>query len=659
MRWFFAELQRRNVLRAAALYGAGAWLLVQVATQVFPFFNISNDWVRKVVIAAVAGFPFALAVSWFYELTPEGLKPESEVDHSLPQARRASRRFDRWIIAVLVLALALALADIFAGHRAAAPEAGAAAELSIAVLPFESLSDDKANAYFADGIQDEILTRLAKIGSLRVIARTSTQQYGTRPANLSEIARQLGVANVLEGSVQLIRAATDDHLWAESYNRKLDDVFGVEGEVAQTVAEALRARLTGGERQAMGASPTANPQAYQAYLRGLGLELRVDTSPELARQVEDSFAEAVRLDPAFALAWAHLSMAHSYRFFNSIDSTPDLPQQAREAADTALRLQPELGEAHLAEGYYHYRCLRDYDGGLRAFAEAQKRLPNNADVLSAISYIVRRQGRWDAAVAHMEQAAVLDPRNIDHFVQLAGYYLALRRFPLAQETFDRALAVSPGDPDLLAGKAGAYQSAGDFDQAERLLAPLPYDGQDFQVFMAKIVQDLARRRFGAAAAALQAAVARPDPLLNHFLAQYYGYLGLTRSYTGEPEAAMQACTQSLKYLTMMRTDEAQDRELEPIFGLLHACLGHKEEALRHARHAVEISAGDAVALPQAEMIQAWVQAWLGDTDDAVAALPHLLQVPNGVTVADLRSNPQWDPLRKDPRFQKLIAGDGG
>ncbi|MBV8062729.1 MAG: hypothetical protein JOY51_03990, partial [Nevskia sp.] len=276
---FIAELRRRNVLRVAAFYAAAAWLLVQVATQVFPFFDIPNAVVRWVVIAAVLGFPAALALSWFYELTPQGLKLESQIAPGDPVHREGGRRLDRWIILVLGLAVVVLLAGLLLRHPAGSGPA--AADKSIAVLPFENLSDDKSNAWFAQGMQDEILTRLAKIGALKVISRSSTQHYGSSPDNLPEVARQLGVANILEGSVQkagdkvhvnvqLIEAASGQHLWADVYDRRLDDVFGVEGEVAQSIAIALQARLQGGEQQALAQSPTDNPAAYEAYLRGLG-----------------------------------------------------------------------------------------------------------------------------------------------------------------------------------------------------------------------------------------------------------------------------------------------------------------------------------------------------------------------------------------------------
>mgnify|MGYP000096567932 CR=1 FL=1 len=309
------------------MYCVAGWLLVQIVTQVFPIFEVSALVQRIIVLAIVAGFPVALILSWIYELTPQGLKLESEVQADASITRASGRKLDRWIIAVLALAVVLLLADKLVLHRTESTVASD--DKSIAVLPFENLSDDKANGYFADGIQDEILTRLSKAGQLKVISRTSTQQYAAHPGNLMEIAHQLGVANILEGSVQkigdavhvnvqLIRAATDEHLWAESYNRKLDDVFGVEGEVAQTVAEALKAQLSGAEHKAMMMRPTDNQAAYAAYARGRSIETGTYDLPH-TEQAAQAYVEAARLDPRFALAWAQTAYAMSALYFDGID----------------------------------------------------------------------------------------------------------------------------------------------------------------------------------------------------------------------------------------------------------------------------------------------------------------------------------------------------
>ena len=350
---FFTELKRRNVIRFAGLYLVGSWLLVQVASTVLPMFG-APDWLpRSIVILLAIGFLPALIFSWVFEMTPQGLKRDEDVRPEESIAPQTGRRMNRMIIAVLVLALAYFAFDKFvlAPRRVAGPHdfpAGASAK-SIAVLPFDNLSDDKSNAYFAEGIQDEILTRLSKIAALKVISRTSTRKYKSAPDNLREVGNQLGVANLLEGSVQkianavhinvqLIRAATDEHLWAESYNRNLDDVFAVEGEVAKAIADQLEAKLTGAEQRAVTAKPTQNAAAYDAYLRGQSLE-HSEYSYDAVRQAARDYAEAVQLDPKFAIAWARLGVARSWLYFNGVDPDMNTADAVKESADRAMAIE--------------------------------------------------------------------------------------------------------------------------------------------------------------------------------------------------------------------------------------------------------------------------------------------------------------------------------
>src|SRR3989454_6095030 len=368
---FFTELKRRNVYKVAAAYAVVAWLLIQVATQVFPFFEVPNWAVRFVVLLIIIGFPIALVIAWAFELTPEGLK-RTEVADALPAQRSRSRA---WIYVVLI-AGALSAGLFFLGRFTASTKQSVLAEVSsksIAVLPFENLSRDPDNAYFASGIQDEIITRLAKIADLKVISRTSTQQYQSKPGNLSEIAKQLGVANILEGSVQkaadqvrvnvqLIQVASDSHLWADTYDRKLVDIFGVESEVAKAIAEALQAKLTGGEQQALAVKPTNNSEAYDAYLRGLAFEARAAFSPDNLEKAIGFYDRSVKLDPAFALAWARLSRANAQRYFVLSETAPTARRDATERAlNAAQKLQPNSPETLLAQAYYQYWVRRDYE----------------------------------------------------------------------------------------------------------------------------------------------------------------------------------------------------------------------------------------------------------------------------------------------------------
>ena len=435
------------------------------------------------------------------------------------------RRYSIVAMAIGALIVVGATAFFFAtrtAFRGLTGHGGTISERSIAVLPFQNLSDDKSNAYFTDGIQDEILTRLAKIGALKVISRSSTQKYKSVPDNLREVGKQLGVAHVLEGSVQkvanavhvnvqLIRAATDEHLWAESYNRKLDDVFGVEGEVASAIADQLDAKLTGAEQKAVAEKPTQNAAAYDVYLHAVAIDnaLTLDTTKRAA----DLYAEAVRLDPQFALAWARLAVARSQLYFNGMDLDKNSAAAVKEAADRAMSFQPELGEAWLAQGVYRYRVLRDFHGALESYKEALRRLPNSAFVLQQMAHLERRLGQADVAQKHYQAAAQLDPRNIGILLILADSFQTVRRYDEARAVVDRALEISPGNEAGLGEKALTFHAQGRLKEAAEVLAKAPANSQDELLTMARALQLYYERRFDDAIAQIQktpAAVAN-DP----------------------------------------------------------------------------------------------------------------------------------------------------
>jgi TolB-like protein/Tfp pilus assembly protein PilF/class 3 adenylate cyclase len=547
-----------------------------------------------------------------------------------------------------------------AGRRA---PASPVSEKSIAVLPFQNLSDDKSNAYFTDGIQDEILTRLSKIAALKVISRTSTQKYKSTPENLREIGQELGVAHFLEGSVQkvanavhvnvqLIRAATAEHLWAESYNRKLDDVFGVEGEVANAIADQLNAKLSGAEQKAVAEKPTQNSAAYDVYLRAIAIdnEGNLDTT----KRVADLYVEAVRLDPQFALAWAHLAVARSYLYFNGVDLDKNSGAAVKEAAERAMSLQPELGEAWVAQGVYRYRVLRDFQGALRSYEEALRRLPNSALVLEQMAHLERRLGQFDVAQKHYQAAAELDPRNIDILLTLADALQTVRRYDDARAALDRALEIAPGNEGALAVKALSFQAQGRLNEAAEILAKAPANSQNEALTFARVSQLYGERRFDEAIAQIQqhtpAAFAN-DPRIITFL-------GLCQQLAGKNDEARATFTRAAAVMkpTPDSVVAVDARQLPCHLAWAYTGLGEKEKALEQARQAITDYDNDALSKPFAETALAIVQAQTGDIDSAIAALPHLLEVPNGVTVGNLRIDPLWDPLRKDPRFQKLCAG---
>src|SRR5499426_4000743 len=511
---------------AAVAYGVVAWFLTQLTTQVFPFFEIPNSAVRLVVIALAVGFPIAMLLYWIYELTPEGVVRTEDLDPV--EARSVQRKSGRLLDFIIIGALLLVIAMLVVGRLPFYGQPGdAISEKSIAVLPFENRSEEKANAYFADGIQDEILTRLSKIADLKVISRTSTQHYKSAPENLPEIGRQLGVAHVLEGSVQrsadavrvnvqLIKAANDSHLWADIYDRKLTDIFAVESEVAKAIAEQLRAKLTGQEEQVLATKPTEDPEAHDAYLRGLAHTLKTQNTPANSLGAQKYFKEAVRLDPKFALSWALLSYVDSVGYVTlSLQPTPALREEARQAAETALTLQPNLGEAVLAKGYYHYACLKDYETGARYFEQARQFLPNSSRISEYLAYVARRQGRWDESESRFNEAERLDPRNVHLFTQHALSYICLRHFPEANRKLDQVLNITPDDVDTLAQKAAIAQAQGDLAQAAALLAPLEIPSDDVSAWERRAYQAILEGRAATIVSPLMDILAQPKPGLGY------------------------------------------------------------------------------------------------------------------------------------------------
>jgi TolB-like protein/class 3 adenylate cyclase/Tfp pilus assembly protein PilF len=586
---------------------------------------------------------------------------------TMPSAAAGNRRrysIVAMAIGALILlgAIALFLTPRTAHITGRGGPASPVSEKSIAVLPFQNLSDDKSNAYFTDGIQDEILTRLSKIAELKVISRTSTQKYKSTPENLREVGQQLGVANFLEGSVQkvanavhvnvqLIRAATAEHLWAESYNRTLDDVFGVEGEVASAIADQLNAKLSGAEQKAVAEKPTQNATAYDAYLRAVAIDNAVTL--DTTKRVAGLYAEAVRLDPQFALAWARLAVARSQLYFNGIDLETNSGAAVKEAADRAISLQPELGEAWLAQGVYRYRVLRDFQGALESYKEALRRLPNSAFVLEQMAHLERRLGQFDVAQKHYQAAAQLDPRDVGILLTLADTLQSVRRHDEARTILDRALEISPGNDSALAGKALTFQAQGRLNEAAEVLANAPANSQDEGLSFARAIQLYDERRFDEAIAYIQQKM--PAAFAND--PRTLVLLGYCQKFAGRDNDARATFTRAAG--AMKPTPDSvvvvDARNLPCYLSWVYAGLGEKEKALEQARHAISDYDNDALVKPFAETSLAIVNAQLGDIDSAISALPHLLEVPNGETCGDLRINPLWDPLRQDTRFQKLAA----
>jgi TolB-like protein/Tfp pilus assembly protein PilF len=677
---FFGELKRRNVYKVAVVYAVVAWLLIQVATQVFPLFEIPNWAIRLVVLLLIIGFPVALVFAWAFELTPEGLKRTEDVDLNKSITRGTGRKLDFLIIAVLLLVIAVFAYQRFGpGKKGLVTMPSAIPEKSIAVLPFENRSEDKANTYFADGIQDEILTRLSKIADLKVISRTSTQHYKSAPENLPEIGRQLGVAHILEGSVQksgdavrvnvqLIKAANDSHLWADTYDRKLTDIFSVESEVAKAIADQLRAKLTGQEEQVIAAKPTENVEAYDIYLRGLAYSLKpLNTANSLGAQ--KYFREAVRLDPKFALSWALLSIADARGYITqALQPTVALREEARQAAETALTLQPNLGDAILAKGQYHYACLKEYDTAVRYFEQARQFLPNSSRIPESLAFVARRRGQWDQSESYFNEAERLDPRNVYLLSQHAISYYSLRRFPEALRKLDQILNITPDDVDTIATKAAIAQAQGDLPRASALLAPLRPAADLNQALETQVYQAILERRPAQIIPRLKEILAEPDPALGYLNGELRFWLGRAQEAAGDHAAAQQSWRTARSELEPFLKEQPENCPLIGDLALINMALDDKGAALALSERAIAIMSieKDVFFGPRWLEILARVAARTGEPDRAIATLQKLLSIPgNGalaenipLTPALLRLDPMFDPLRNDPRFEKLAHSDG-
>jgi TolB-like protein/class 3 adenylate cyclase/Tfp pilus assembly protein PilF len=598
-----------------------------------------------------------------------------------PPTARAVRPNRALVIAVVLIAIVLAIAMTWFWPRPPPKPVSVSApvipEKSIAVLPFENRSHDPENAYFAYGIQDEILTRLSKIADLKVISRTSTQHYKSAPTNLPEIARQLGVAHILEGSVQksgdivrvnvqLIKAANDSHLWADTFDRKLIDIFSVESEVAKAIADQLRAKVTGQEEEVIAAKPTDNPQAYDAYLRGLAYTLKTANTPANALGAQKYLKEAVRLDPKFALGWALLSFVEARSYVTlSLQPTVALREETRQAAETALTLQPNLAEAVLAKGYYHYSCLKDYDTAVRYFEQARQLLPNSSRIPESLAYVARRRGQWDKSESHFNEAERLDPRNVYLLGQHAQSYILLRRFPEALRKFDEVLDITPGDPDTLVQKAAIAQAEGDLPRASAILSALHPTAEDAPALETQVYQAILERRPTPIIPQLTAILANPDPALGYVNGELRFWLGWAQEVAGDRAGAQGSWRQARSELESWLKEQPDNSFLLGDLALTNMGLGDKAAAFKLAEQAMAAVPieKDAVTGPTSIEILARVAAQMEEPDRAIAALQKLLSIPYAgamagpLTPALLRLDPMFDPLRGDPRFGKLAASD--
>ncbi len=665
MSGFFEEVKRRKVYRVALAYVVVSWALAQGLAQVLPVFEIPNSVIRPVIAVMLIGFPVALVLAWVFDVTPQGIKTTPTV---------ASPKQVRRNIAMLIAAGVAISAGVgfFVLPRAFARKI----DKSIAVLPFENLSDEKENAYFADGIQDDVLTNLSKIGDLKVISRTSVMPYRGKASNVREIGKALGVATILEGSVrrignrvrvnvQLINADTDEHLWAEDYDRDLTDVFAIQTDLARKIASELQAKLSPSEKAQFEHKPTENGEAYLAFVQAHNLSCAFEEFDKL-KQGEQLYERAIELDPKFALATARYSQLESW-IVHTFDPTPARREKARTLAERALDLQPGLPEAHLALGYSYYYGDNNYDAALTEFEIAQRGLPNESEVYLALGAIQRRQGKWTESTASLEKSVSLNPKDIWALKTLTENYAMLRNYDAANKTIDRALALDPMALEPLAFKCKlAIAEKGDFSVAEKAFEALKSvpmtNEQKLRTAGSRVDVFLLERKYKEG---LQVAESLPDEqiaaLFHEALGGKYYYIGFARKALQDDAGARAAF---LKAKTVVEEDLKRSSDAPQIriqLAKVLAYLGERDSALAQAQRATELlpESKDAFGGPEITEELAHVHAVLGNNARAIEILDRLLSRPSAVTVEGLKVNPIWDSLRNDPDFQALLSKYSG
>jgi len=667
VRSFFAELKHRNVYKVGIAYALVAWLLMQIASQIFPFFEIPNWAVRFVVLLLIIGFPVALILAWAFDLTPEGLKRTKSAD-DLPAGSWDNRV---WIYAIIV-GVALSICLFFVGRYTVLRQTGTLGSpaKSIAVLPFENLSRDPDNAYFADGVQDEILTNLSRIADLKVIGRISVMQYKSGIArDLREIGHQLGVANVVEGSVQrsgnrvrvnaqLVDARSHRQLWGQTYDRDLADVFAIQSEIAKTIASQLQARLSSREESAINRPPTSNITAFELYAQAKNV-LANRNSRENLLQAANLLNQSVAHDPSFFQAYCQLAHTHDRIYFLGYDHTPSRLALAEAAIETAFRLRPDAGEAQLARAQNLYRGYLEYDAALAELEVAGQTLPNNAGVFELKGYIQRRQGKQEEAVRSLERAIELDPRNIFTLQQIGLSYHHLRRYAEEKSVLDRALAIEPKDVDTKVARAFVeFHWKADTRPLHQMLDSIRATNPAATQSIADgwLICALAERDPVAAKNAVIAAGANPpftDEAVNFSRPFVEGVVARMTKDEDEARSAFTAARAEQEKII-----EAQPNYGPPlcVLGLIDAALGRKEEALREGQRAVALLPMEKDPINGVAMIKylAMIAAWVGDNDLACQQLAVAVHPPSRLTYGQLKLLPFWDPLRGDHCFEKIV-----
>jgi TolB-like protein/Tfp pilus assembly protein PilF len=661
---FFEEIKRRKVYRVAVAYAVVAGGAIQLASAVFPAWELPSWALRLVILLLLIGFPISLILAWALEVTPEGIRPT-------PAQPMAPRRRRNIVALVAIGVIVSAAAGFFLLPRASARKI----DKSIAVLPFENFSDDKENAFFADGIQDDILTNLSKIGDLKVISRTSVMPYRGKEKNVKEIGKALGVSAILEGSVrksgnrvrvnvQLINAENDEHVWSEVYDRDLTDVFAIQTDLAKKIADELHAKLSPTEKALINRKPTENGEAYLAFVQAHNLHLALEERPKL-RQAEQLYERALELDSNFALAAAQLSKLHSW-IYHTYEPTAEHRQKSRTLAERALQLQPDLPEAHLALGFSFYYLDLDYARAGFEFAIAQQGLPNDSEVYLAIGAILRRQGKWDESTANLEKAANLSPNESWPLQNLVLNYQMQRNWPLAERTIERALKLAPDSlnfrtikSQLEISEKGSFQYV---NEGIKIMDAKPMSEVERAHFTVACMQVLLlQRKFSEV---IERGATLRDELLGFDLEKLlgkYGMTGIAKKATGDEAGAREALLKAKEIGQKYVSEAPEDSKRHGRLAEVLAWLGEKDAAVSEAKRATELlpESVDAFDGPVATQTLAEIYVTVGDYDKALPLLDGLLSRPSSLTVAFLKVHPVFDAIRNDPRFVALLKKHGG
>jgi TolB-like protein/Tfp pilus assembly protein PilF len=672
-RHLLSELKRRNVYKVAVAYVVAGWALAQGLAQVLPVFSVPNWVIQLVVVLIVMGLPVALGLAWAYELTPEGIKRTEQVDDT---AAATSHKKRAW----LYIAIAGAFVSIglfFLGRYTAAPtqnpEAGASPK-SIAVLPFENLSDDKQNTYFADGVQDQILTSLAKVSELRVISHTTVRQYKSgMPRNLREIGQQLGVTYILEGSVQragdrlriaaqLIDARTDSQIWAETYDRTAADLFAIQSELAESIVAQLQAKLSPQQKAEIEQRPTQDLVAFELYLRAKQIVdsyLIADDVRAALLSALESLDQAIKRDPDFVSAYCYLARANDLLYFFDLDPTPERLLLAEAAVKAALRLRPDSAEAHFTMADFLFRCHRDYDGALRELAIARPGLPNDTAFFILSGYINRRRNHWTQAEQDFSDAVALDPRNPNAYNLLADTYNLQRRYELAVQVYERVLAAGARTPIVFFRQALAlFNGTGDSKALREVLAKNPDMDVGGGQTPVRVLLALIDGNFAEAERVLAASPRKDFQDIDYSFYYPKAWFEATIARAkGDSAGAIAAFSTVRTILEQRLAVKPEDARTIAVLAQVDAGLGRKELAIQEAQHTVDLMPVSKDIYDGTLVLEglAQVYTWTNEHGRAIELLQKLVTMPGYTNYARLKLHPMWNPLRGDPRFERIVA----